>query len=422
MLGVLLSLFAYTTYRTPLRSANARALSPCMALPSDGTIKVNMQRLLGELTFSELTSTVRSGDDVLQGMAGVQASVGPEMVKIGLYYGELVGGDAAGTRILVKCFSSDVNNEVAAARAAEAQAADSESRMRERLTAALAGSATDGGMPSLTPPSRPGGGATGGDGGDAARRSLEAALSSGGCSLAETLAENEFEAHRRVQALHEDVERSCSLARLLGRRRITSAEGDDQILLAFPWKGEAVRMALPTQLPPTLQSWAVLRERQETESAKLWDSSVPQRACQQRGRYVRTALRGALEGLAALHGVGLLHQSLSPNAVHLSNDDDRTGDKVKSHLGELGFCRDARSLELACRVEPRSGEPLPAYEGVRDPLESGLSERAVLNTLRPTDPDERAAFGVADDMREFGMLLLSMCIVVRMQELAHWTG
>ena len=67
-------------------------------------------------------------------------------------------------------------------------------------------------------------------------------------------------------------------------------------------------------------------------------------------------------------------------------------------------------MELAFRVGP-DGEPLAAFAGVRDPLDSGLAERAVLNTLRPGDADERARYGVADDMREFGMLALTLLIV-----------
>ena len=46
-----------------------------------------------------------------------------------------------------------------------------------------------------------------------------------------------------------------------------------------------------------------------------------------------------------------------------------------------------------------------------DPLETGLLERAVLNTRRPADQDERAAFGRSDDVREFGFLMLQ-CFVL----------
>ena len=66
-------------------------------------------------------------------------------------------------------------------------------------------------------------------------------------------------------------------------------------------------MALPTSLPPTLASWAVRREREETDAQRLW-KGVPIRAAEQRAKFVREALRGALTGLEQLHVAGLLHQ------------------------------------------------------------------------------------------------------------------
>jgi serine/threonine protein kinase len=223
--------------------------------------------------------------------------------------------------------------------------------------------------------------------------------------LAEAIAENEFAAHRRVQAaVGGDVER-------LGLLRMLGTQSDEGVILSvFPWRGEQVRMALPTQLPPTLGSWAQKRARGETEGARLWDRSVPQRACQQRGRFLRSALRGALVGLSTLHASGLLHQSLSPAAVLLSSEDDREGGTVRGTLSELGFCRDAPSLSAAYRTSDE-GEELAMYEGRSDPLGSGLLERAVLKTRRPGDPTERAAFGRADDVREFGVLCLEAFIL-----------
>jgi hypothetical protein len=49
---------------------------------------------------------------------------------------------------------------------------------------------------------------------------------------------------------------------------------------AFPWRGEQVRMALPTSLPPTLGSWAAARAAGTTEGAK-YDASVPRQGLQQ---------------------------------------------------------------------------------------------------------------------------------------------
>ena len=53
------------------------------------------------------------------------------------------------------------------------------------------------------------------------------------------------------------------------------------------------------------------------------------------------------------------------------------------------------------------GEAAEAGNAAEDPLELGLAERALRRTLRPGDPFERARYARADDMREFGLLLLT---------------
>ena len=249
---------------------------------------------------------------------------------------------------------------------------------------------------------------------EAARQALEAALMGrGGVSVAEALAENEYASHCRVQALcgQNDVEKA-GLLRLLGRQVPRDAGGGEEatILHAFPWRGEDVRMALPTSLPPTLASWAEARARGATPGAKF-DGSVPRQGLQERGRFVRAALRGALTGLDTLHGAGLVHQSLGPGAVLLSTADDRKAERAQGWLTELGFCRDARSLELCYRASDDGTSVLPAFEGSADVLDAGLLERACRRCVRPGDPDERARFGRADDMREFGMLVLSSVLL-----------
>ena len=359
------------------------------------------QRQLGELSVAEVESVAPTAESVLDGRSQ-SVTVQPEAVKVGLYYGQLSGQDLSGTRVLIKVYSSTVNNAVAAARA-RAQAASGgaeEARMRERLMVTLGGG--DAGA---------GGGGGGDDDGD--RRALEALLSSDGMSLAEALAENEFAAHCRVQAAigpASSTEKELGIAGMIGRLRPEYVPGEDAVIMhAFPWKGEGVRMALPTSLPPTLAGWVAERAAGET-AGSLLDKSSPLQAAQQRARFVRSALRDALRGLASLHAAGLLHQSLSAQAVLLSSGDDKVGEKVKGALLELGFCRDARSMALAYRAGP-DGAELPRYEGVADPLDAGLLERAVLNTRRPGDAEERAAFGRADDLREFGMLVLT-CFVL----------
>lgn len=382
-----------------------------------------MQRELGVLTFSELTAASRPDAETALRGATASTTVGPKKAAVGLYYGQLTRGEAAGTRVLVKAYSSEANNQLTAELvAAAAESSEDMQAMRERLEAAIG---TTGGADSTSPPGAalPGGGGDGdgGSGGDnSARLSLEASLDSDGTSLAEALALNEWAAHSRVQGTlaargvsFDDVEKR-GLSRLIGRSIPEAAAGEPALILhVFPWRGEQVRMALPTKLPPTLGGWAEQRRRGETEGQKLWDGSVPRRAAQARSRFVRSALRGALVGLGSLHAAGLVHQSLSPSAILLSTDDDRkseAGNSLKSWLTELSFCRDARSLCLAYRTGPE-GEQLPIYDDVLDPLELGLAQRTLRRTVRPGDLEERAAFARADEMREFGLLMLESFVL-----------
>ena len=147
--------------------------------------------------------------------------------------------------------------------------------------------------------------------------------------------------------------------------RADAPDGAPFVLHAFPWTGENVRMALPTRPPPTLAWWAEKRALGQTEAQRTW-KGVPVRAMEMRGRFVRRALKGALAGLATLHQVGLLHQSLSPQAVMLSTEDDRKGDSVSGMLQDLQFCRDARSLAYVNEHLDAAAERHLGVELVRD--------------------------------------------------------
>ena len=400
-LAMLLSLSLLLAPRAPPIPLRAGIPHANLNLPIDGVKGVDMTVQLGALTFSEVTSVGRDAEEIMSGKLGT--SVGPEAVTVGLYYGELTTGDAKGTRVLIKAYSSEANNKLAAARASlitdggggEAAAM---ARMRERLEASMKGTAGSD------------------DDTSAAVASLEAMLSGApGISLAEALAENEYAAHSRVQAsVKGDIERDGSILKLLGRQVPEYKVGEEAVILSvFPWRGEQVRMArAPTRLPPTLASWTDDRAKGKTLGGQ-YDASVPRQGMQQRGRFVRSALFGALTGLNELHKAGMLHQSLGPSAVLLSTDDDRIGDKAKGYLSELSFCRDARSLEPVYRAGP-DGYALPAYQEARDVMDTGLLERALRKTVRPGDPEERARFGRADDMREFGMLLLQCALIPNM--------
>ena len=77
-----------------------------------------------------------------------------------------------------------------------------------------------------------------------------------------------------------------------------------------------------------------------------------------------------------------------------------------SHRLQLAFCRDAASLAPVYRSSAEA-----AYADSADVLGTDLLDRAVLNCVRPADPAQRAAYGRADDMREFAMLVLT-CVLL----------
>lgn len=377
-----------------LRANPAPRLALPLELPDGG---LSLERKLGEGSFAEVVAGGGGAEAVLSGRSG--ARVTSARVRVGLFYGQVTRGNAAGARVLVKAYSP--YGQPPWAEDGEQAGPEGGASLSGEAAAAL-------GLADVA-------------------SSLEAALSSptaarSGASLAEALALNEYSAHARVQAAaaaagksERDVERE-GLTRLIGRQVERGDRGEPLVLHAFPWGGEGVRLAPPTRLPPTLGSWLVLRERGGTEAQAKW-GGVPLRAAQQRGRFVRGALRGALAGLAALHAVGLLHQGLSPAAVLVSSEDDRVGEKVSSSLQELGYARDAPSLYPAFYVNTEGSALSAVGEAVEsgdrggaveaDPLDLGLAERALRRTTRPGDPEERARYGRADDMREFGLLLLT---------------
>lgn len=377
-------------HATLLLSLAPRSPPPRLALlPEDDIGGISLERQLGELTFAEVSSTSRDAEAVLAGAAS-PTRVGPQQVSVGLYYGQLTAMNVRGTRCLVKRYGAEANNALQQRqRQGAVDGAAERARLEREKAAAVAaqdflkaGELLDAinALEQQPPPSRE-------LDADAARRALEAALEGrGGVSVAEALAANEYAAHCRVQALSgvQDVEQA-GLLRLLGRQspRDVGLSGDEPAILhAFPWRGEQVRMALPTSLPPTLGSWAVARANGATPGAK-YDASVPRQGLQERGRFVRAALRGALCGLRTLHAADLVHQSLSPQSVLLSSEDDRKAERAKGSLAELGFCRDAPSLELCYRAAPDGAGVLPAYEGTIDVLDAGLLERAARKCVRP---------------------------------------
>jgi hypothetical protein len=171
-----LQLLAFPHCKLHAATATPRAATPCKRclpprasiVPIDG-LGMAPQRQLGELTFSEVTSFERDAEAVVRGASAMD--VGPEQAVVGLFYGELTSGDSRGARVLIKAYSSEANNALAAA----AEGAD---RMRSRLESAL-GSSDD----------------------TEQRGALEAAFDGrGSISVAEALAMNEYTSHCRVQA------------------------------------------------------------------------------------------------------------------------------------------------------------------------------------------------------------------------------
>ena len=95
-----------TALHAPWRCAPPRA-----NIPVDNIGGMDLQRQLGQLSFSEVTSFGRSPEDVLSGKAA-QTTAGSEQVSVGLYYGELSSINVRGTRVLVKRYGSEDNREL----------------------------------------------------------------------------------------------------------------------------------------------------------------------------------------------------------------------------------------------------------------------------------------------------------------------
>ena len=336
--------------------------------PSRSLLGVDSQRVLSTLRYGVVTTSDPDPEALLSGRAA--AELGREEVTVSLAFGQLTRGDAAGTRVLIKEYRADQTPQTPTEIA------------RAQLEGSLGG-APPGGLDQL--------------------EALFASDGRSAASIAAAMAENEFAAHLRLQppgGSDEAYGYRGKLSKLLGQE----SPEPGTIRMVFPWYGEVTRMALPTRTPPTLATWLDLHARGETLSAKV-EANIPGRTCQLRGEYARGALSTALLGLTRLHEAALTHGSLGASAVLVSSEDDRKGASGgKGRLLDLAFARDLRSLEPASRVGG-DGALLPLLADRPDPLATDLRERAAR-----AGAAEEGAFGTADDMRAFGVLLLQAMV------------
>ena len=92
---------AWTPQRTP-QTAVLRCGRIAAQLPIE-LRGVDLQRKLGEGSFAEVTAGSTDVDAVLNGRG--LTSVSSARVQVGLFYGQLTSGVAAGTRVFVKAYS-----------------------------------------------------------------------------------------------------------------------------------------------------------------------------------------------------------------------------------------------------------------------------------------------------------------------------
>ena len=285
-------------------------------------------------------------------------------VSLSLHYGQLTRGPLSGTRVLIKAYvaNQDENPNVSTV--------DVASRLESAYSSA--------------------------------------SLWSTPLSISEAMANNEVAAHERLQG--DSITHIPFLSKCLGQEETrwgTAASNSEEpasILNVFVWTGERVRMAMPEKPPPTLASYLSLRKRGATVGA-FADRSVPFTATVARSKFLRSALSDALRGLQAMHDANLLHTSITPEAIGITQEDDRAG--VKGRLENFMFARDARSCELVHRVDA-SGEVLARFAEQPDPLDAELKRRA--RRAGATNSIDLARFGRADDLRAFGVTCL-VCIV-----------
>ena len=81
----------------------SRASPPCMCMPRE-IRGIDCQRKLAGLSFRVVTSVSATPESVLAGEVRAP-DAGEEEVTIDLYYGQLTSGEAAGTRVIIKCYS-----------------------------------------------------------------------------------------------------------------------------------------------------------------------------------------------------------------------------------------------------------------------------------------------------------------------------
>lgn len=342
---------------------------------------VALQALVARVSYTQRTISAPDPQKLLGASDDeptTPSATWPEVV-VNYYYGQLTRGEGAGTRVLIKEYTTTAESS-----GSEPATDASVERMRARLE-------------SLDTIGR-----------------LEAALSAeslpSALAISEAMAQAERSAHERLGAQPKFFTKFLGSEETAWDAAAAAPDADaPTIRNVYVWTGERVRMAMPQRAPPTLASYCALRCAGQT-AGHFTDRSVPRTATVQRSKFLRAALSDALRGLEALHEANLVHCGISLESIGITQEDDRAG--VKGRLENLHFSRDARSLELASRVDEQTGSLLPRYQGRPDPLDTELRRRAERAGALGESGDEGAGrFGRADDMRAFGATMLLAIMV-----------
>eukprot|EP00850_Spirogloea_muscicola_P006396 SM000030S11405 [mRNA] locus=s30:494751:498073:+ [translate_table: standard] len=207
--------------------------------------------------------------------------------------------------------------------------------------------------------------------------------------LADSMAANELAAHSALQGAADDP---SNIVVLLGGFQ-TQTTGEQWLVFrdngTYSTADYAKRAA------------AAMDEGASVGEGEFWDRWDKARPVARRRVFVVKLLRGLMSGLAQLHALGRLHQSLGPASVVLNLLEERDVLFLQPRLRDLAFAVDVSDAAVFGGLNPSTSMSRPA-EGSPADLADSLWRRAA--SAGAATALDRKAFGVADDIYAAGLL------------------
>ncbi|CAM8944869.1 unnamed protein product [Rhodiola kirilowii] len=131
-----------------------------------------------------------------------------------------------------------------------------------------------------------------------------------------------------------------------------------------------------------------------TRGENTWNQFETQQRTKRKRLFIQKLLYGTINGIAFMHDLDRLHQSVGPASIVLNTITEREAAYVIPRLRDLAFSVDIRYSSL---IESP------------DVLSEALWRRA--NNAGVYTPAEKRVFGIADDMYEVGLLFAYLAFV-----------